>query len=103
MAIAQGVPTYPEEQIVGVPRKEKFCPFGDWQKIKKKAQKTDLPQAVPPPIPPSIHELQEQPATSSAAATQPALPTPTKAPSWTNLFKKLLKKLHRRKKDLRNT
>ncbi|MED6153420.1 hypothetical protein PIB30_101834 [Stylosanthes scabra] len=72
-------------------------------KIKKKARKPDLPQAVPPPIPPPIHEPQEQPATSSAAAAQLAPLTPTQALSWTNLFNKLLKKLRRRKKELRNT
>ncbi|MED6177677.1 hypothetical protein PIB30_100364 [Stylosanthes scabra] len=100
MAAAQGVPTYPEDQIITVPRKENFCPFGDWQKIKKKARKADLPQANPPPIPPPINEPQDQPTTSSAAAAPPA---PTEAPSCTNLFKKILKKLRRRKKDLRNT
>ncbi|MED6175168.1 hypothetical protein PIB30_075804 [Stylosanthes scabra] len=56
MAAAQGVPTYPADQIVTVPRKEKFCPFGDWQKAKKKARKADLPHVNPPPIPPPIHE-----------------------------------------------
>ncbi|MED6187012.1 hypothetical protein PIB30_072335 [Stylosanthes scabra] len=100
MAAAQGVPTYPADQIVTVPRKKKFCPFGDWQKAKKKARKADLPQVNPPPIPPPIHEPQDQPTTSSAAAAPPAS---TEAPSWTNLFKRLLKKLCQRKKDLRNT
>ncbi|MED6150749.1 hypothetical protein PIB30_075533 [Stylosanthes scabra] len=69
-------------------------------KVKKKARKTDLPQANPPPIPPPIHESQDQPTTSSAAIAPPA---PTEAPSCTNLFKKILKELRRRKKDLRNT
>ncbi|MED6199684.1 hypothetical protein PIB30_078277 [Stylosanthes scabra] len=35
--------------------------------------------------------------------TSAAPPAPTEAPSCTNLFKKLLKKLHWRKKDLWNT
>ncbi|MED6113493.1 hypothetical protein PIB30_071326 [Stylosanthes scabra] len=78
---AQGVPTYPEDQIITVPRKEKFYPFGDWQKEKKKARK-------------------DQPTTSSAAAAPPA---PTEAPPCTNLLKKILKKLRQRKKHLRNT
>ncbi|MED6165340.1 hypothetical protein PIB30_098637, partial [Stylosanthes scabra] len=97
---AQEIPTYPEDQIIIVLRKEKFCPFADWQQVKKKARKADLPQANPLPILPPIHEPQDQPTTSSAAATPPA---PTKVPSCTNLFKKILKNLRRRKKDLRNT
>ncbi|MED6189096.1 hypothetical protein PIB30_092426, partial [Stylosanthes scabra] len=100
MVAAQGVPTYPEDQIITVPRKEKFIPFDDWQKVKKKARKADLPQENPPTIPPPIHDPQDQPTTSSAAAPPPA---PTEAPSCINLFKKILKKLRRRKKDLWNT
>ncbi|MED6209449.1 hypothetical protein PIB30_054770 [Stylosanthes scabra] len=99
MAAAQGVPTYPKDQIITVPRKEKLCPFSDWQEVKKKAWKADLPQENPPPIPPPIHEPQDQPTTSSAAAAPPA---PTEASSCTNFFKKILKKLRRRKKDLWN-
>ncbi|MED6213814.1 hypothetical protein PIB30_097038 [Stylosanthes scabra] len=81
MAAAQGVPTYPEDRTITIPRKEKLCPFGDWQKAKKKTRKVDLPQANPPPIPPPIHEPQDQPRTSSATVAPPAL---TEAPSCTS-------------------
>ncbi|MED6140483.1 hypothetical protein PIB30_093680 [Stylosanthes scabra] len=67
---------------------------------KEESPESDLPQVNLPSIPPPIYVPQDQPTTSSAAIAPLA---PTEAPSWTKLFKKLLKKLHRRKKDLRNT
>ncbi|MED6207236.1 hypothetical protein PIB30_033930 [Stylosanthes scabra] len=47
----------------------------------------------------SIHEPQDQPATSSAATAPLAPPEPC----CTDLLKKILRKLRRRKKDLRST
>ncbi|MED6123774.1 hypothetical protein PIB30_052599 [Stylosanthes scabra] len=100
---AYNIPTNQEDQIFTMSGKEKYCPFGYWQQEKRKARKGDLPQVNPPPIPPPIHEPQDWPSTSTTAAAQPAAqPTPPEA-SCTDIFKKLLRKLRRRKKDMRNT
>ncbi|MED6149004.1 hypothetical protein PIB30_058313 [Stylosanthes scabra] len=108
LATAYNVPTYPEENIMIVEEKDKYCPFGDWQQEKRKARKGDLPRTSPPPIPPPIHETQDHPSTSAAAANQPpaaqtAAQPPVVDASCTHIFKKILRRLRRRKQDQRNT
>ncbi|MED6122365.1 hypothetical protein PIB30_039037 [Stylosanthes scabra] len=56
LATTYNVPTYPEDNIMIVEEKDKYCPFGDWQQEKRNARKGDLPRTSPPPIPPPIHE-----------------------------------------------
>ncbi|MED6223407.1 hypothetical protein PIB30_073671 [Stylosanthes scabra] len=70
---------------------------GSCKAKKKKARKGDIPQPPPAPIPPPISHPRSQPASSSAAEEPPS------SSSCTNLLQKILKKLSRRKKDLRNT
>ncbi|MED6175427.1 hypothetical protein PIB30_078225 [Stylosanthes scabra] len=75
---------------------------------KRKARKGDLPRTAPPPIPPPIHEAQDRPSTSPTAANQPpaaqqAAQQPLVDASCTDIFKKILRKLRRRKQDYRNT
>ncbi|MED6134001.1 hypothetical protein PIB30_033424 [Stylosanthes scabra] len=108
MAIAYNVPTYPEDNIMIVEEKDKYCPFGNWQQEKRKARKGDLPRTSSPPIPPPIHEAENHPSTSAAAANQPpaaqsAAQPPMVDASCTDIFKKILRRLHRRKQDHRNT
>ncbi|MED6160571.1 hypothetical protein PIB30_052626 [Stylosanthes scabra] len=71
MAVALNVPRYPEDDMYMVPARTRYCPFGDWKQVKKKAWKADLRQPTPPPIPPPIHETQDQPSTFATAADQP--------------------------------
>ncbi|MED6220921.1 hypothetical protein PIB30_049414 [Stylosanthes scabra] len=71
MAAALNVPRYPEDDMYTVPARTRYCPFGDWKQVKKKARKADLGQSNPPPIPPPIHETQDHPSTSAIAANQP--------------------------------
>ncbi|MED6124740.1 hypothetical protein PIB30_061784 [Stylosanthes scabra] len=59
MAAALNVPRYPEDDMYTVPARTRYCPFGDWKQVKKKARKADLGQPNPPPIPPPIHETQD--------------------------------------------
>ncbi|MED6203989.1 hypothetical protein PIB30_004996 [Stylosanthes scabra] len=108
LATTYNVPTYPEANIMIVEEKDKYCPFGDWQQEKRKARKGDLPRTSPPPIPPPIHEAQDHPSTSAAAANQPptaqsAAQPPMVDASCIDIFKKILWRLHRRKQDHRNT
>ncbi|MED6125512.1 hypothetical protein PIB30_069166 [Stylosanthes scabra] len=56
MAVASGVPTFPEDQYIVIEGKDRFCPFGDWQGEKKKVWKGDIPQPPPAPIPPHISQ-----------------------------------------------
>ncbi|MED6139532.1 hypothetical protein PIB30_084665 [Stylosanthes scabra] len=98
MATAHNVPRYLDDDLYTVPARTRYCPFGDWKQAKRKARKADLRQPVPPPIPPPIHE---QPSTSAAAeqqaATQQAAQPPPPDASYTDIFKKLLRRLRRRK------
>ncbi|MED6225750.1 hypothetical protein PIB30_096732 [Stylosanthes scabra] len=107
MAAALNVPRYPEGDMYTVPARTRYCPFGDWKHVKKKARKADLRQPTPPPIPPPIHETQDHPSTSATVADQPpaaqqAAQPPLVDASCTDIFKKILRRLCRRKHDHRN-
>ncbi|MED6152546.1 hypothetical protein PIB30_093111 [Stylosanthes scabra] len=108
MAAALNVPRYPEDDMYTVPTRTRYCPFGDWKQVKKKARKADLGLRNPPPIPPPIHETQDHPSTSATAVDQPptaqqAAQPPLVDASCTDIFKKILRRLRRRKQDHRNT
>ncbi|MED6130490.1 hypothetical protein PIB30_001578 [Stylosanthes scabra] len=107
MAAALNVPRYPEDDMYTVPARTRYYPFGDWKQVKKKARKADLGQPNPPPIPPPIHETQDHPSTSTTTADQPpaaqqAAQPPLVDASCTDIFKKILRRLRRRKYDHRN-
>ncbi|MED6196743.1 hypothetical protein PIB30_050224 [Stylosanthes scabra] len=68
MATAHNVPRYEDGDMYTVPARTRYCPFGDWKQAKRKERKPDLRQPNPPPIPPPIHETQDHPSTSAAAA-----------------------------------
>ncbi|MED6106728.1 hypothetical protein PIB30_007051 [Stylosanthes scabra] len=108
MAAALNVPRYPDDDMYTMLARTRYCPFGDWKQVKKKARKADLRQPTPPPIPPPIHETQDRPSTSATAADEPpaaqqAAQPPLVDASCTDIFKKILRRLHRMKQDHRNT
>ncbi|MED6108919.1 hypothetical protein PIB30_028653 [Stylosanthes scabra] len=82
MATAHNIPRYEDDDIYT-------------KQAKKKARKANPQRPIPPPIPPLIHE---QPSSSVAAAQPP----PANA-SCTDIFRKILRRLRRRKQDHRNT
>ncbi|MED6213549.1 hypothetical protein PIB30_094464 [Stylosanthes scabra] len=42
MALANEVPTFPEDRYMIIEGKDRFCSFGDWQREQKKARKGDI-------------------------------------------------------------
>ncbi|MED6221466.1 hypothetical protein PIB30_054945 [Stylosanthes scabra] len=108
MATTHNVPRYEDDDMYTVPARTRYCPFGDWKQAGRKARKADLEQQNPLPIPPPIHETQDHPSTSVAAANQPpaaqqATQPPVVDASCIDIFKKILRRLRRRKQDHRNT